>query len=173
MVYEAVIGYFSYGFSLKVLLFFSLSSLSFPVLASTFFRGQDDSRIAIDKGLIGGVDDEVLSYFPEYQVKRGEKTIYGITLKLLLTMRAPYKGKGDPWSKVCSSLDWTKTSLDFLGGRNGIIGEFNYKTVCLHILSGSRWQLAYYTYCAILFSNNCGQPFVCAKDSNCLLYLLS
>ncbi|MBP5383098.1 MAG: hypothetical protein J6Y45_07075 [Bacteroidales bacterium] len=82
------------------------------------------------------MDDKVLSYFPEYQVKRGEKTIYGITLKHLLTMRAPYKGKGDPWSKVCSSLDWTKTSLDFLGGRKGIIGEFNYKTVCLHILSG-------------------------------------
>lgn len=34
MVYEAVIGYFSYGFSLKVLLFFSLSSLSFPVQES-------------------------------------------------------------------------------------------------------------------------------------------
>ena len=43
MVYEAVIGYFSYGFSLKVLLFFSLSSLSFPSLASTFFRGPDES----------------------------------------------------------------------------------------------------------------------------------
>ena len=34
MVYEAVIGDFSYGFSLKVLLFFSLSSLSFPVQES-------------------------------------------------------------------------------------------------------------------------------------------
>ena len=92
--------------------------------------------IAIDKGLIGGVDDKVLSYFPEYQVKRGEKTIYDVTVKHLLTMRAPYKGKGDPWSKVCSSSDWTKTSLDFLGGRKGITGEFNYTTVCLHILSG-------------------------------------
>ena len=49
--------------------------------------------IAIDKGLIGGVDDKVLSYFPEYQVKRGEKTIYDVTVKHLLTMRAPYKGK--------------------------------------------------------------------------------
>ncbi|MBP5522408.1 MAG: hypothetical protein J6X82_08330 [Bacteroidales bacterium] len=147
--------------------------MTLNIFSCQLISGQVNSRIAIDKGLIGGVDDEVLSYFPEYQVKRGEKTIYGITLKHLLTMRAPYKGKGDPWSKVCSSLDWTKTSLDFLGGRKGIIGEFNYKTVCLHILSGSRCQLAYYTYCAILFSNNCGQPFVCAKDSNCLLYLLS
>ena len=92
--------------------------------------------IAIDKGMMGGVDEKVLSYFPEYQVKRGEKTIYDVTVGHLLTMRAPYKGKGDPWSKVCSSLDWTKASLDFLGGRKGITGEFNYKTVCLHILSG-------------------------------------
>lgn len=29
--------------------------------------------IAIDKGMIGGVDDKVLSYFPDYRVKRGEK----------------------------------------------------------------------------------------------------
>lgn len=92
--------------------------------------------IAIDLGMIGSVDDKVLSFFPEYSVKRGEKTIYDVTIKHLLTMRAPYKGKGDPWSKVCSSDDWTTASLDFLGGRNGIIDEFDYRTVCLHILSG-------------------------------------
>lgn len=92
--------------------------------------------IAIDKGMIGGVDDKVLSYFPDYTVKRGEKTIHDVTIRHLLTMRAPYKGKGDPWSKVCSSMDWTKASLDYLGGRKGITGEFEYRTVCLHILSG-------------------------------------
>ena len=52
------------------------------------------------------------------------------------TMRAPYKGHGDPWTKVCSSEDWTAASLDFLGGRKGITKEFDYRTVCLHILSG-------------------------------------
>ena len=31
--------------------------------------------IAIDKGQIGSVDDKVLEYFPDYKVKRGEKTI--------------------------------------------------------------------------------------------------
>ena len=96
--------------------------------------------IAIDQGMIGGVDDKVLSYFPEYSVKRGEKTIYDVTIKHLLTMRAPYKGKGDPWTKVCSSDDWTKTSLDFLGGRKGITDEFDYRTVCLHVLSGILYQ---------------------------------
>ena len=92
--------------------------------------------IAIDKGLIGGVDDAVLSYFPDYRVKRGEKTIYDVTIRHLLTMRAPYKGSGDPWTKVCTSPDWTEASLDFLGGRAGLTGGFSYRTVCLHILSG-------------------------------------
>lgn len=92
--------------------------------------------IAIDRGYIRGVDEKVLSFFPEYVVKRGEKTIYDVTIRHLLTMRAPYKGKGDPWTKVCSSSDWTFASLDFLGGKNGISGLFDYRTVCLHILSG-------------------------------------
>ena len=92
--------------------------------------------IALDKGQIGSVDDKVLDYFPDYKVKRGEKTIYDVTIKHLLTMRAPYKCKGDPWSKVCSSENWTYASLDFLGGRKGLTDEFKYQTVCLHILSG-------------------------------------
>ncbi|MBQ6478622.1 MAG: serine hydrolase [Erysipelotrichaceae bacterium] len=92
--------------------------------------------IAIDRGQIESVEDKVLKYFPEYKVKRGEKTIYDITIKHLLTMRAPYKCKGDPWTKVCISENWTNTSLDLLGGRKGLTDEFNYQTVCLHILSG-------------------------------------
>ena len=92
--------------------------------------------IALDKGQIKSVNDKVIDYFPEYKVKRGEKTIYDITIKHLLTMRAPYKCKGDPWTRVCSSDNWTYASLDFLGGRKGFTDEFNYQTVCLHILSG-------------------------------------
>ena len=92
--------------------------------------------IALDRGEIGSIDDRVLDYFPEYKVKRGEKTIYDVTIRHILTMRAPYKCKGDPWSKVCASENWTYSSLDFLGGRKGLTDEFNYQTVCLHILTG-------------------------------------
>ena len=92
--------------------------------------------IAVDRGEIRSIEDKVLDYFPEYPVKRGEKTIYDVTIRHLLTMRAPYKGKGDPWSKVCASENWTYSSLDFLGGRKGLTDEFQYQTVCLHILSG-------------------------------------
>lgn len=29
-------------------------------------------------------------------------------------MTAPYKGKSEPWTKVCTSEDWTLTTLDVL-----------------------------------------------------------
>ena len=92
--------------------------------------------IAIDKGCIRSVDEKVMDFFPDYQVKRGEKTIYDVTIRHLLTMTAPYKGKSEPWKKVCTSEDWTKAALDFLGGRNGITGEFRYATLGIQILAG-------------------------------------
>jgi CubicO group peptidase (beta-lactamase class C family) len=78
----------------------------------------------------------VLSYLPEYVVKRGEKTIYDVTLAHLLTMTAPYKYRSEPWKKVCTSQDWTKAALDLLGGRSGITGEFRYATLGIQILAG-------------------------------------
>ncbi|MFA7673854.1 MAG: serine hydrolase [Clostridia bacterium] len=92
--------------------------------------------IAIDKGHIKSVDQRVLEFFPDYKVKRGEKTIYNVTLRHLLTMTAPYKYRSEPWTRVCTSDDWTKAALDILGGRNGITGEFKYATLGIQILSG-------------------------------------
>ena len=92
--------------------------------------------IAVDKGSIKDIDEKVISFFPDYQVKRGEKTIYDVTIRHLLTMTAPYKGKSEPWKKVCTSNDWTKAALDFLGGRSGITGEFRYATLGIQILAG-------------------------------------
>ena len=92
--------------------------------------------IAVDKGAIESIDEKVISFFPDYQVKRGEKTIYDVTVRHLLTMTAPYKGKSEPWKKVCTSDDWTKSALDFLGGRSGITGEFRYATLGIQILAG-------------------------------------
>ena len=91
--------------------------------------------IAADRGFIR-VSDKVMDYFPDYQVKRGEKTIFDVTVNHLLTMTAPYKGKSEPWKKVCTSNDWTKAALDFLGGRAGITGEFRYATLGIQILAG-------------------------------------
>ena len=92
--------------------------------------------IALDRGYIKSVDQKVMDYFPDYSVKRGEKTIYDVTIRHLLTMTAPYKGKSEPWKKVCTSQDWTLTTLDYLGGRKGITGEFRYATLGIQILVG-------------------------------------
>ena len=92
--------------------------------------------IALDQGCIRSVDQKVMDFFPEYTVKRGEKTIYEVTIRHLLTMTAPYKYKSEPWKKVCTSEDWTEAVLDFLGGRKGITGEFKYATLGIQILAG-------------------------------------
>ena len=92
--------------------------------------------ISIDKGFIKDVDQKVMDFFPDYRVKRGEKTIYDVTIRHLLTMTAPYKYRSEPWTKVCTSDDWTLAVLDFLGGRKGITGEFKYATLGIQILTG-------------------------------------
>lgn len=81
--------------------------------------------IAMDKGCIKSIDQKVLDFFPEYTVKKREKTIQNITLRDMLTMTAPYKYKIPPYKKYFSSEDWVSFSLHLLGGR-GQIGKFRY-----------------------------------------------
>lgn len=92
--------------------------------------------IALDKGCIHSTDQKVMDFFPDYEVKKGEKTIYDVTVRHLLTMTAPYKYRFEPWTKVCTSQDWTLAALDLLGGRKGITGEFRYATLGIQILAG-------------------------------------
>lgn len=93
--------------------------------------------IAIDKGYIKSIDDKIMDYFKDsYIPKKGERTIYDVTIRDVLTMTAPYKGKSEPWTKVCTSNDWTFAALDILGGKNGITHEFRYHTLGVQILLG-------------------------------------
>ena len=92
--------------------------------------------IALDRGFIKDIDQKVMDFFPDYVVKKGEKTIFDVTVRHLLTMTAPYKYRSEPWKKVCTSQDWTLAMLDFLGGRKGITGEFRYATLGIQILAG-------------------------------------
>ncbi|MDW7691491.1 serine hydrolase [Flammeovirgaceae bacterium SG7u.111] len=91
--------------------------------------------IAIDKGFIKSIEQNILDFFQGYKIKRGEKRIQKIAIRDLLTMTAPYKFKYEPYTKVYSSDDWTKAVLDLIGGK-GEIGEFKYTTVGLQVLSG-------------------------------------
>ncbi|MEE9362249.1 MAG: serine hydrolase [Cellulophaga sp.] len=91
--------------------------------------------IAIDKGLISNLEQNVLDFFPEYETKKREKTIQQVTLRHLLTMTAPYKFKSEPYTKVYSSEDWTKAVLGLLGGKT-LSGDFKYTTIGIQVLSG-------------------------------------
>lgn len=73
--------------------------------------------IAVDKGYIKNIEQKVLEFFPDYTVKRGEKTIQNVTIKNLLTMTAPYKYASEPYTEVYKSDDWVKATLDLLGGK--------------------------------------------------------
>lgn len=81
--------------------------------------------IALDRGCLGSIDQQVLEFFPEYTPKRGEKTIQHITIRDMLTMTAPYKYRSTPYTKYFTSPDWVRFSLDLLGGK-GPVGEFRY-----------------------------------------------
>ena len=81
--------------------------------------------IAIDKGYIKSIDQKVLDFFPDYIVKKREKSIQNVTLKNLLTMTAPYKYIIPPYIKYFTSNDMVNFSLDYLGGL-GKIGKFKY-----------------------------------------------
>ena len=81
--------------------------------------------IALDRGCLGSIDQQVLEFFPEYTPKRGEKTIQNITIRDMLTMAAPYKYRSTPYTKYFTSPDWVRFSLDLLGGK-GPVGEFRY-----------------------------------------------
>lgn len=81
--------------------------------------------IALDKGYLESVNQHVLDFFPDYEVKRGEHTIQRITLRDMLTMTVPYKYRFAPYTKYFTSDDWVRASLDLLGGK-GQVGEFRY-----------------------------------------------
>lgn len=92
--------------------------------------------IALDKGYLDSIDQKVLEFYPEYAVKRGEKTLQHITIRDMLTMTAPYKYKTNPYTKYFTSPDWVKFSLDVLGGK-GQTGTFRYAPMIgLDILTG-------------------------------------
>ncbi len=81
--------------------------------------------IAVDRGLIGNVEQKVLDFFPDYVPKRGERTAQRVTIRDMLSMTAPFKYKSAPYTKYFSSESWVKSALDLLGG-NGEIGQFRY-----------------------------------------------
>ena len=81
--------------------------------------------IAINKGYINCIVQNVLDFFPDYTPRRGEKTAQHVTIRDMLTMTTPFKYKSAPYTKYFTSENWVKSALDLLGGK-GKIGQFRY-----------------------------------------------
>ena len=74
--------------------------------------------IAIDKGYIKNIDENILNFFPDYKVQDNEKTIQNIKLKDIMSMTAPYKFKEEPYVEYFTSDNHLKFCLDLLGGED-------------------------------------------------------
>lgn len=91
--------------------------------------------IAIDQGYLEGVHQKVLSFFPDYSLKRNQEQLKEVTIENFLTMTVPYKFKSDPWTKVCTSEDWGLKVLEQVGGKEQIGERFHYSTLGIQVLS--------------------------------------
>ncbi|MEH7221237.1 serine hydrolase domain-containing protein [Bacillus toyonensis] len=87
--------------------------------------------ICIDKGYIKSVDQKVIEFFPEYNVKSSE-----VTVRHLLTMTAPYPFVDwqEPLEELCTQQNWVQYTLNRMGN-GGEIGSFKYSSAGAHVLS--------------------------------------
>ncbi|WP_002146938.1 serine hydrolase domain-containing protein [Bacillus cereus] len=87
--------------------------------------------ICVDKGYIKNVDQKVMDFFPEYNIKTSE-----ITVRHLLTMIAPYPYVDwqEPLEELCTQEDWGQYTLNRIG-QGGEIGSFKYSSAGAHLLS--------------------------------------
>jgi CubicO group peptidase (beta-lactamase class C family) len=100
--------------------------------------------IAIDKGLIGGVEETAISYFPEYVGEGWDKRKDAITLQHLLMMASglrfdegshPYGDSRNSYTQMTSTSDWMKWGLE-----EPLVAEpgklFNYSSANTHLFAG-------------------------------------
>jgi CubicO group peptidase (beta-lactamase class C family) len=96
--------------------------------------------IAIEQGSIGGVDQNVLGYFPEYTPGPHEQLKQKLTVKHLLTMTAGFhwprgpRGNEQLVDRMRRSKDWVAFILG-LPVHERLIGKFQYNTAASHLLS--------------------------------------
>jgi CubicO group peptidase (beta-lactamase class C family) len=92
--------------------------------------------IAIDKGLIAGVDRPVGGFFPNRSFANRDTAKQAMTLKNLLTMTTglDWTESDAAYRELYGSRDWVKFVLDEpMRSRPGT--EFNYCSGCSHVLS--------------------------------------
>jgi CubicO group peptidase (beta-lactamase class C family) len=100
--------------------------------------------IAIEQGLIGGVDEQAISYFPEYRDATWDPRKDAITLEHLLTMSSglqfdewsyPYGDDRNSYTQMTSSPDWIRWGL-----QQPLVAEpgtrFAYSSANTHVFAG-------------------------------------
>lgn len=100
--------------------------------------------IAIEQGLVGGVDDQAISYFPEYRDAAWDPRKDAITLGHLLTMSSglqydewsyPYGDERNSYAQMTASPDWIRWGLE-----QPLVAEpgarFNYNSANTHVFAG-------------------------------------
>ncbi len=92
--------------------------------------------IAIEQGLLEGVDQPVLAYFPGMRVKNQDAQKSAMSLENLLSMTSGLDWQeGDPvYRAMYASDDWVKFVMN-IPMRAGPGEEFNYCSGCSHVLS--------------------------------------
>jgi CubicO group peptidase (beta-lactamase class C family) len=92
--------------------------------------------IAIDQGLIAGIDQPALEFFPGRTFENMDERKQALTIKNLLTMNSGLDwNEGDvAYSQLYRSRDWVKYMLD-LPVRDRPGTQFNYCSGCSHVLS--------------------------------------
>ena len=100
--------------------------------------------IGIDKGLSGGVEETVVSYFPEYVGEGWDTRKNAITLQHLLMMASglqydegshPYGDARNSYTQMTSTSDWMKWGLEQpLVAEPGTV--FNYSSANTHLFAG-------------------------------------
>ena len=96
--------------------------------------------IAIDRGFIEGVNQRVLSFFPEYTPGAHEPLKRRLTIKHLLTMTAGFQWRTGTrghelfLDRMRRSRDWVAFILN-LPVKDGSFGTFQYNSAASHLLS--------------------------------------
>ena len=92
--------------------------------------------IALDQGLLDGIDRPALEYFPNLGVEAVDAEKSAMTVENLLTMTSGLDWlEGDPaYRAMYMSKDWNKSVLD-IPMRAAPGSEFNYCSGCTHVLS--------------------------------------
>ncbi len=92
--------------------------------------------IAIDKGYIESVHQNVIELLPVSDKIATSPTWDQITLQHLLNMTCPFKFEDwkEPFDKLCSSDDWLHFILDLIGDVSDV-GTFKYSSSGAHLLS--------------------------------------